>query len=59
MHYFERAFLERMAEQLVKDGRFHIAHKKIPSKDGPVQVAAPHQPLEISARKSLGAGQCL
>ena len=38
MHYFQRAFLERMARQLVSDGRYHIANKKIPSKDGPVQV---------------------
>lgn len=38
MHYFQRAFLERMARQLISDGRYHIADKKIPSKDGPVQV---------------------
>lgn len=38
MHYFQLAFLQRMARQLVSDGRYHIAHKKIPSKDGPVQV---------------------
>ena len=38
MHYFQQSFLERMARQLVSDGRYHIANKKIPSKDGPVQV---------------------
>ncbi len=40
MHYFDRSFLEAMAEQLERDGRYHIAHKNIPSKDGPVQVSA-------------------
>lgn len=39
MHYFSTAFLMAMADQLKQQGQYHIAHKKIPSKDGPVQVA--------------------
>lgn len=38
MHYFSTDFLEAMAEKLKQQGQYHIAHKKIPSKDGPVQV---------------------
>ena len=39
MHYFSRGFLAAVADQLKQQGRYHIAHKKIPSKDGPVQVS--------------------
>ena len=39
MHYFSVPFLVRMAQQLQQQGRYHIAHKTIPSKDGPVKVA--------------------
>lgn len=38
MHYFSTAFLVSMAEKLKKQGQYHIAKKKIPSKDGPVQA---------------------
>ena len=38
MHYFSTDFLEAMAEKLKQQGQYHIAHKKIPSKHGPVQV---------------------
>ncbi|KAL0052616.1 hypothetical protein WJX82_004822 [Trebouxia sp. C0006] len=37
MHYFSTAFLAAMADHLKQQGQYHIAHKKIPSKDGPVQ----------------------
>lgn len=37
MHYFSTAFLVAMADRLKQQGQYHIAHKKIPSKDGPVQ----------------------
>ena len=38
MHYFSTPFLVSMADKLKQQGQYHIAHKKIPSKDGPVQV---------------------
>ncbi len=38
MHYFSTDFLVAMADKLKRQGQYHIAHKKIPSKDGPVQV---------------------
>ena len=38
LHYFRRAWLASVADRLAAEGRYHIAHKKIPSKDGPVQV---------------------
>ncbi|DBA82806.1 hypothetical protein WJX77_012241 [Trebouxia sp. C0004] len=37
MHYFSTAFLVAMADRLKQQGQYHIAHKNIPSKDGPVQ----------------------
>lgn len=37
MHYFTTDFLASMADKLKQQGQYHIAHKKIPSKDGPVQ----------------------
>lgn len=37
MHFFTTHFLVSMADRLQQQGRYHIAHKKIPSKDGPVQ----------------------
>ena len=40
MHYFSREFLASAARRLKSEGRYHIARKKIPSKDGPVQVQA-------------------
>ena len=45
MHYFTRDFLELAAEHVRAKGVYHIARKKIPSKDGPVQV----QPLPWSS----------
>lgn len=42
MHYFRRDWLESVSDQLAAQGRYHIASKKIPSKDGPVQVVAAH-----------------
>lgn len=38
MHYFSRDFLEAASRRLEAEGRYHIARKKIPSTDGPVQV---------------------
>ena len=38
MHYFTLDFLEQAAEHVRTEGVYHIAKKKIPSKDGPVQV---------------------
>ena len=38
MHYFTLEFLEQAAEHVRTEGVYHIAKKKIPSKDGPVQV---------------------
>lgn len=37
MHYFRRDFLESVAMRLHTEGHFHIAHKSIPSDDGPVK----------------------
>ena len=39
MHYFSTQFLVSMADKLKQQGQYHIAHKKIPSKDGPVPVS--------------------
>lgn len=36
MHYFDAAWLQRMADDLAASPKYHIAHKKIPSRDGPV-----------------------
>ena len=38
MHYFTRDFLELAADHVRAQGVYHVAKKKIPSKDGPVQV---------------------
>lgn len=38
MHYFRRDFLESVAMRLHTEGHFHVAHKSIPSVDGPVKV---------------------
>ena len=38
MHFFSTAFLVAMAEKLKQQGQYHVAKKKIPSKDGPVQA---------------------
>ncbi|BDA40449.1 UDP-N-acetylglucosamine diphosphorylase 1 [Coccomyxa sp. Obi] len=37
MHYFTVDFLEAAARRLQTEGQYHIARKKIPSIDGPVQ----------------------
>jgi hypothetical protein len=44
MHYFSRGFLEAAATRLAAQGRYHLAHKSIPSKDGPVKVPAEDLP---------------
>lgn len=36
MHYFSREWLQQMADAISESGRYHVAHKKIPSKNGPV-----------------------
>ena len=41
MHYFTRDFLELAAHHVRAQGVYHMAKKKIPSKDGPVQVPGP------------------
>lgn len=38
LHYFKRSWLAAVSDRLAAEGRYHIARKKIPSKDGPVQV---------------------
>ncbi len=38
MHWFTRSFLQATADRLRAEGKYHIANKKIASKDGPVQV---------------------
>lgn len=38
LHYFRRDWLEAVSGRLAEMGRYHIARKKIPSKDGPVAV---------------------
>ena len=40
MHYFTRDFLELAANHVRAEGVYHMAKKKVPSKDGPVQVPA-------------------
>ena len=40
MHYFSPDFLASMADKLKQQGQYHIAHKKIPSQDGAVQVSS-------------------
>ena len=59
MHYFTRDFLELAADHVRAQGVYHVAKKKIPSKDGPVQVPGlhmhtqkPDQCLLMSARFS-------
>lgn len=37
LHYFKRSWLATVSDQLAAQGKYHIAHKKINSKDGPVQ----------------------
>ncbi|GAB4820374.1 hypothetical protein N2152v2_007420 [Parachlorella kessleri] len=37
LHYFKRSWLADVSDRLAAEGKYHIAHKKIPSKDGPVQ----------------------
>lgn len=39
LHYFRRDWLEAVSGRLASEGRYHIARKKIPSKDGPVAVS--------------------
>ena len=36
LHYFERAWLEEVADRLAAEGRYHVAKKQIPSVDGKV-----------------------
>lgn len=36
LHYFERAWLETVADRLAAEGRYHVARKQIPSIDGKV-----------------------
>ena len=38
MFYFTLGFLQRMARQAEKGGRYHVARKRIPTFAGPVQV---------------------
>eukprot|EP00884_Botryococcus_braunii_P015716 jgi/Botrbrau1/2828/Bobra.0125s0036.1 len=37
MHFFKVSFLKSVATKLKEDALYHIARKKIPSKDGPVE----------------------
>ena len=48
MHYFSTPFLVAMAEKLKQQGQYHIAAKKIPSKDGPVQASLPLLSFPVS-----------
>lgn len=54
MHYFTRDFLARAADHVRNEGVYHIAKKKIPSKDGPVQV---RQTLEGPLHLCLSSGR--
>ena len=36
LHYFERSWLESVSERLSQEGKYHVAHKKIPSIDGTI-----------------------
>lgn len=36
LHYFQRAWLEGVADRLAAEGRYHIARKTIPTAAGPV-----------------------
>lgn len=36
LHYFERRWLDGVAGRLAEEGRYHVAHKQIPSVDGKV-----------------------
>ena len=47
MHYFTRDFLALAADHVRNEGVYHIAKKKIPSKDGPVQVKRPLKGLAL------------
>ena len=47
MHYFSRDFLVLAADHVKAEGVYHIAKKKIPSKDGPVPVRQPSIVLDI------------
>ena len=38
LHSFSVEWLKRVADALTTAGRYHVAHKKISSKDGPIQV---------------------
>ena len=38
MHHFTVGFLEETAAAMAATPMFHVAHKKIPSKNGDVQV---------------------
>ncbi len=49
MHYFTRDFLALAADHVRSEGVYHIAKKKIPSKDGPVQVRHTPNSLKIPA----------
>ena len=49
MHYFTRGFLEQAADHVRTQGAYHMAKKKIPSKDGPVQVPGLAVHILISA----------
>lgn len=39
MHHFSLSFLTETAEDMALSSRFHVAHKKIPSKDGDIMVS--------------------
>ena len=39
LHYFRRDWLVSVSNKLAEMGQYHIARKKIPSKDGPVAVS--------------------
>lgn len=39
MHYFTVKFLETIYQKLQLSGKYHVARKKIPSVDGPVDVS--------------------
>lgn len=49
MHYFTVAFLERAKQWLAETGKYHVAHKKIPSVNGPVEVLWSRHHLSILA----------
>ena len=53
MHYFTVDFLEAAARRLQAEGQYHVARKKIPSIDGPVQVKPRRVHIEAAVKSAV------